>query len=298
MRSEGRRGARDFTTEIEAALAGNRHELFRHLELGSGLPGPRMNVSLAHDFAASAARIGPPIDALVFEMASAPANEARGASPKEFLSVCGVFAIAARAVASGDLTDRGRALSLFEDLADDLRFRVREAVPTALTMLGSKWREELLPLVAHWSDRYFHAAAVLLALRDPTWLETFPVHAFEGPIAFVDASFGLAVNAPRSASRYPGHKALVETLGKVPNALIKRFGLPMFEHLGLWTKGLEMPELRAAILANLDDPAFKKPYADEIRKVRELVEGSKKPPRDPTKLVAGMRGRAKKRSRR
>lgn len=290
-----RRAARDLTPEIEAAIGGKQAELFRHLELGSGLPGPRMNLQLALDFAANCARLGAKTDRLTLAMAEAPADEARGASPKEFLSVCGVLSIAARA--AGDRTVRSRAITLFEERADDPRFRVREAIPLALSMLGAKMGEDLLPEVASWSDRYFHAAAVILALRDPAWLETFPVQSFEGPIDFVEASFRLVTNAPRSAARYPGYKALVEALGVVPNALCKRFGLPMFERLAALAEKLSQPELREAILKNLDDTQLKKPFAAEIKRVKDAVEGSKTPPRDPTRIVAGMRGRGKKRGR-
>ena len=140
-------------------------------------------------------------------------------------------------------------------------------------------------------DRYFHAAAVLRALAEPAWLETFAALEHEAPIALVDAAFVLAHDAPRSAVRYPGHKALVE-------ALAKRFGVPMFDQLAKWSAYVQIPDLRDAILTNLDDAALKKPFANEIRKVKALVEGSKTPPRDPSRIVAGMRSRGKKRDRR
>src|SRR6185437_6471124 len=115
------------------------------------------------------------------------------------------------------------------------------------------------------------------------------------PIHLLDDAFVLAREAPRSASRYPGHKALVDALATAPRALIKRFGIAMLDQLAVWTSGLKMPELLDAILANLDDAQFRKPYADEIKKIKAGVEGSKAPPRDPTKLIQGMRSRGKKR---
>jgi hypothetical protein len=91
---------------------------------------------------------------------------------------------------------------------------------------------------------------------------------------------------------------LVEVLAYVPKAFAKRFGMAMFDQLAAWAPNVKMPELRDAILANLDDSQLKKPFANEIRKIKALVESSKAPPRDPSKIIAGMRSRGKKRDRR
>lgn len=287
----------EISAALEQAVAGKTADLFRQLELGSGLPGPRMNIHLAEAFAQECARLGPKVDDLAYKMASLPPDEARGASGKEFLSVCGVLAVGARAMVAKENAerDRDRALALLEEKADDPRFRVREAVPLALAMLGHKMHGELAERVEPWMDRYFHATAVILALADPTWLETFASEDYYAPINLLHDAFMLAHDAPRSALRYPGHKALVEALQVVPKALARRFGIPMFDRLQIWAENVKIPEMRDVILANLEDPQLKKPFSQEIKRIKEAVEGSKKPPRDPTRIVQGMRGRGKKR---
>lgn len=295
--AEGLRSA-ELTTALERAVAGDRTELYRRLELQSGLPGPRANMALASAFAHECARIGPKVDALAYAMASLPPDEARGASGKEFLVVCGVLAVAARAAVAGESAARDEALALLEERADDPRFRVRDAVPQALATIGSKMKGELTERVLPWMDRYFHAAAVVRALAEPAWLEALEVDGHAAPIGLLHDAFVLAHDAPRSASRYPGHKALVEALGSAPKALARRFGVPMFDRLGVWAAQVKVPELREAILSNLDDPRLKRPFGREIDRIKELVEASKTPPRDPTLLRHGMRGRGKKRSQR
>src|SRR5438874_1413475 len=121
----------DLVAALESGIAGKTAELYRRLELGSGLPGPRMNEKLALEFSQECMRLGPKVDALAYRMAELPRDEARGASPKEFLSVCGVLGVTARAVAAKENAARDRALALLEAKADDPRFRVREAVPLA-----------------------------------------------------------------------------------------------------------------------------------------------------------------------
>ena len=68
----------------------------------------------------------------------------------------------------------------------------------------------------------------------------------------------------------------------------------MLDKLLAWAEK-SRPELRDAILANLTDTGLKKPYGDEIEKIKAAVIVSKGPPRDPSRIVQGMRGRGKKR---
>jgi len=255
-----------------------------------------MNLGMA--FAHECARLGPKVDELTYAMAKLPPDEARGASGKEFLGVCGVLGIGARAMSAEEDDVRDRALALLEEKADDPRFRVRDAVPVALAMIGSKMTGDLGGRLEPWMDRYFHAAAVIRALADPTWLETFAHGDHERPIDLLHAAFVLAHDAPRSAFRYPGHKALVEALGTAPKAVARRFSQQMFERYVTWAEYVKVPELREAILKNIDDTQMKKSFRDEIKRIKELVEESKGPPRDPTIIRHGTRGRGKKRDRR
>lgn len=282
----------DISAALARAAGGSTGDLYRQLELQSGLPGPRMNTRLAVAFALDAARLGAKVDRLIWEMASLPANEARGASGKEFVCVCGVLAIGARAAEDPAL--RPRALELLESRCDDLRFHVREAVPEALAMLGAEM-PDLCEHVRPWMENYFHAAAVILALADARWLETFRKGEHAAPLELLDAAYQLAHDAPRAAFRYPGHKALVDALTKVPKELARRFGLPVFDLLEVWA-AKSRPELRDPILANLTDPGMKKPFADSIDRIKKALDDSKGPPRDPTRIVQGMRGRGKKRN--
>jgi hypothetical protein len=295
MKTADRLRSPELSAALEMAVAGRTADLFRQLELASGLPGPRVNMHLAVAFSHDCARLGPKVDPLAYAMANLPPDEARGASGKEFLSVCGVLAIGARAMVAEENAVRDKALVLLEEKADDVRFRVREAVPLALAMIGSKMQGELAERLEPWMDRYFHAAAVILALSEPAWLETFNPDDYHAPINLLHDAFLLAHDAPRSALRYPGHKALIDALTIAPKALARRFGIPMFDRLGIWAEGVRVPELREVILASLDDAQLKKPFGHEIKRIREAVEASKKPPRDPTRIVHGTRGRGKKR---
>jgi hypothetical protein len=296
-KAEGLRSA-ELGAALERAIAGSTSDLFRQLELRSGLPGPRVNTSLAQAFAHDCAALGARADELAYRMASLHPDEARGASGKEFLTFCGVLAIGERAASAKDRAVRDRALAMLEERADDVRFRVRDAVPLALAAMGRTMKAELAERLAPWMDRYFHAAAVLRALAEPSWLESFGPDESAPVLEHLQSAFDLAHDAPRSAFRYPGHKALVEALGAAPRAIARRFAQPMFELYTAWAERVKVPELRDAILGNLDDTQMKKAFKGEITRVKGLVEASKGPPRDPTLIRRGTRGRGKKRDRR
>jgi hypothetical protein len=289
---EGLRGEALIAAFVEA-LAGKDARLFQQLENLSGLPGTRMNLPLAHAFATECMHRGKTADALAFRMAELHPDIAPGGSPKEMLPACGVLAVGARA--SEDPKIRKRALTLLHDAAEDLRFRVREVVPLALAKMGAAMGDSLVHETASWMDGFFQATAVILAMADPQWLPA--IDDAGAALDRLDEAYLLARNAPRAASRYPGRKALVDALAIAPAALATRFGVPVFDVLARWSD-TEMPELRAAIETTLKNGKVAGRYKDEVERVRHALDASVPPPRDPTILRQGMRGRGKKRGRR
>jgi hypothetical protein len=277
----------------EALQTGKPERLYKLLGLASGLPGPRMNTHVASAFAHDCAHKGWLADRLLFDMASLHADVAPGATEREFLPVCGVLGLGARAADERKI--RKKVLALLHDAAEDLRFRVREAVPQALARIGEKMGDALVPELRGWTDGFFQAAAAILALADPKWLMTLTD---AGPVLErLDEAYALVKDAPRSASRYPGFKALVDALGAAPAGIAARFGVPVFDQLARWSN-TEMPELRGAVEATLRSSRLTGKFPAELARVREALVASVPAPRDPTIIVHGTRGRGKKRGRR
>jgi hypothetical protein len=292
MRTEGLRSDA-ITAALDQAIAGKPERLYRELALVSGLPGPRANLTIANAFATECAARGKAADKLLFHLATLDADVAPGATEHEFLPLCGVLGLGARAALDPKI--RAKVVATLHDAAEDMRFRVRDAVPVALARIGEKEQGALVAELAGWTDGFFQAAAAILALADATWLTTLTD---PGPVVDrLDEAFRLARDAPRSASRYPGRKALVDALAVAPAAIAARFGVPVFDMLAAWSK-TEMPELRAVVQTTLRSNKLAGRYATEIARVHQALDASVAPPRDPTILVQGMRGRGKKRGRR
>lgn len=289
--AEGLRGEA-LIAGFKEALAGRPERLYAQLGIQSGLPGTRMNGVLAQAFAVECVAAGKASDKLVFEMALMSPEAAPGASPREFLPVCGTLALGLRSAhEKNDPKLRKRVIAILHEASEDMRFRVREIVPVALGRIGAVTGDPLVHELASWMDGFFHASAALLAMAQPEFLSVIDDQ--EAALARLDDAYALAKNAARSTSRYPGRKALIDALSTVPGAFAGRFGVPVFDHLVRWSNS-EDPELRGSIEAVLRSQRLLTRYAPEIKRVHAALAAALPPPRDPTLAVKGMRSRGKK----
>jgi hypothetical protein len=274
---------------LDQALAGEKRPLFDLLTRSSGLPGRHVNEALALAFADECRARGASVDALVVSMATLGADSAPGATALEFIPVCGVAGVAVRA-ASDDKAFEAMLRTL-HDCADDLRFRVREAVANGLCRIGERRGNTLVVELAGWMDGFFHAAAVLTALSQREWLARIP--APDDVLARFEEAFALARNATRAAARYPGHKALVVALSTAPVAAAARFGVPVFDALERWSS-VKDPVLRDAIGTSIADPRLAGRFAPEVARVKKALSESAQKRRDPRTDVGRTRGRGRK----
>jgi hypothetical protein len=261
---------------LDDAIAGRRAALFELLARGSRLPGPRAHSPLADAFAQACRTRGAAADALALAMARLTADEAPGATALEFLPLCGVLAIAYRAAA--DEAIRSPLVTELHAHADDLRFRVREAVIDGLARIGSTAGDALIEEVAPWMDGYFHAAAVLRALAQEPWLTN--LHDAGRVVVRLDEAFELACDAPRAAARYPGHKALLDALRATPPRVAIRFGVPVFDMWTRWATTAD-PVLRELLRTALRDAKLVGRFRSELDRVRHALDASEPPARNP-----------------
>jgi hypothetical protein len=261
---------------VEEAIAGRRASLFELLTRGSHLPGPRANSALAEAFAQVCRSRGAPADGVALAMARLTADEAPGATPLEFLPTCGVGALAARATA--DATVRPAMVAELHAHADDLRFRVREAVVGGLARIGSAAGDALVEDTVSWMDGYFHAAAVVRAIACEPWLTQ--LRAPDGALRRMGEAFELALRAPRAAARYPGYKALLEALEQSPPRVALRFGAPVFALWSRWAT-VKDPVLRELVAALLADRKLTGRFRSELDMVGRALAATAPPPRNP-----------------
>ena len=266
-----------------------RRALFDLLCRASGLPGVHPNLGLVDAFAEECAHRGPPGEALAMKLVALTADEAPGDDEREILPMCGVAAVGALAIAHPER--RQEFVAILHDRAEDFRYRVRDLIPGLLADIGASAGDQFLVELDGWMDGYFHAAAVLLALADTKFASRVTDEAVLASV--LDRAFFLLRDAPRSAARYPGHKTLIEAVGKVPETLAMKFGAPIFEVLAGWTI-VKDPDLRELVSKNLRSPRIRARYGPEVARVQAALGATAPPLRDPTTYVGKTRGRGKK----
>jgi hypothetical protein len=133
----------------------------RFLSKHSGLPGPRGNLELAHAFAREADRRE------IWRLADLGPDEAPENTPEGFQAFCGVLGLG-RLMLEGD----PRASARLRQRASDPRWRVREAVATALQLVGDgdpkMFSENVVALVR---GNPLEQRAAVAAVAEPRLLE-------------------------------------------------------------------------------------------------------------------------------
>jgi hypothetical protein len=274
---------------IDEAIGGASGKLYALLARGSKLPGVRPNKDLADRFATACASRGAAADSLAETLATLDADRAPGATELEFLPMCGVAAAGARG--ASDPKSVPRMLALLEAASEDLRWRVREAVPPALARIGAVRGQALLEDVLPWMQGFFPATAVLIALARLEWLSELDEATLA--LARLEQAFELARDADRSAERYPGYKALLLALGTCPAVLAARFGPPAFDVL-VRMGDIKEPMIREAIAKNLESTKLARRFAADLARVRRALEASAPLARDPRSYVGPTRRRGRR----
>jgi hypothetical protein len=274
----------------DAISTGNPQPLYAFLCRTSHLPGRDANLELARIFADMCTMHGSKGEKLAKKMALLDADEAPGGTELEFLPVCGV--LAAGACATANERSRADMLDVLHDRADDLRYRVRDAVVESLAKIGGVAGDALALDAAPWMDGYFHAAAIVRALAHENWLP----HLHDATIVTMrlDEAFTLAKDAPRAAARYPGRKALIDALSISPGLIAGRFGVRIFELFEKWSKVVD-PDLRVAIEKMISSKTLLSRYRDDVLRVEAAMKASAPVARDPRSYVGPTRQRGKKR---
>ncbi|MBN1813468.1 MAG: hypothetical protein JXA14_16645 [Anaerolineae bacterium] len=137
----------------EFIATGIDKKLLDYITSNSNLPGPRGNLELAAAFADTVGQYAPAKGERLWElcakMAQVSADEAHVNDPREMVPFCGAVGIGALGAASPTLFTE--AIPTLRALANDPRWRMREAVPMALQRLIASRRQETLDALRPWA---------------------------------------------------------------------------------------------------------------------------------------------------
>lgn len=188
----------------------------------SNLPGPRGNLELA----AAVAELGTLDRFRVW--AALDADAAPENTPEGFVAFCGVMGLAA---SLGRGAPRDETLNTLRLLANDPRWRIREAVATGLQAWGDADEAGLLDAMREWSNgSYLERRAATAALCEPRLLRR-PEHAL-AVLNLLDNVTAALADAPPADRRTDPYKTLRQALGycwSVAVVALPDAGKPRFE---------------------------------------------------------------------
>jgi hypothetical protein len=197
-------------------------------------------------------------------------------------------AYAARAAAGFDAKGADAAL---QELAEDSSIH-----PTLLAVIRERLAnkgETALDELASWTDGYLQAYLVIEALADRDVLSRLSDTAADAVIARLDETFRLADKSSRASDRSQGVRTLRRQMPRQVAVLAARFSPVLaWVETKLAMKRPETREVVAAIIESLRKADLSKAATHELR---TALEATAKPPRDPSRIIKGMRGRGKKR---
>lgn len=265
---------------IDAALSGGKADFERllgELSRNSGLPSPKPNWEFAQAAGHHLMRKGKQAESVL----QALANQG-----DEFPKIVALATYAARLVNG---VEEARSMQAMQDIAEDGRHIVREGVVLALrSFIGERADAGVLALKP-WMDGYLQAHLVLEALADRLLLSK--IKSAAGLLERLEEAFDLADQSPRAAERSSGMRLLRGGLPSQVAVFSARFSevIAWLAEKTQYTR----PETRE-VVANTIKLLRKHSLSDaDAAKLSGGLAQSAKPPRDPSRIVAGTRKRAK-----
>ncbi len=285
---------------LAAALVGKPKDLEMWLcRYGSGAE-PRPNFRLATALAAELATSPPAATSL---LARFGANDAAPDTPEVFLPMAAAYGWVARIGAGHDRRDGWAALAA---LAADERAPVRVATREALLTLALRpdGADQLLASAIDWlgvedrEARYGAAGVMLEVLADRRVVAA--VSEPQRLLNYLSSAIDEMSSAPRAAERSAARRRLLLSLPAACGGLVA--GLRAADRGAGWLEAecvrARHPDVRGALSSAILGlrKLAQGPGAETVQRLRQALEGSAKPPRDPTRRRPGTnRGRESRR---
>jgi hypothetical protein len=285
---------------LAAALAGRTAALEDFFARYGGGPDARPNLKLAAAFGVemSALPAGGPAARLLTYLS---AEDAAPDMPPVFLPMAAAHGWVGRLRAG---LDEALAWAALAELAADERVPVRVSTHAALHAfaLGKRGADDLIAHARAWLEledrevRFGAAALIVEVFGDRRALAT--VGARQEALAYFTNVLGEVAASPRSAERSDARRRLLAAL---PRALANVVAtMPDGDRGLLWLEAeceaAKQPDLRQALSATVGRVQEESSIMGQ--RARKALEGSAKPPRDPTRRRPGVaRGRDSRRTR-
>jgi hypothetical protein len=242
-------------------------ELESLLLAGSNLPGPRANLELAGAFADCIAAEGltEPQWALLTAWLALAEDEAPTGNPREFLPFCAALALGA-SFFDTPAGRRAEILLRLREIANDGRWRMREAVAMALQRIGERDYGALAAILDTWlpDANLLERRAILAALAHPPMLR--PPERVRYCLAVADRIMAdLATVEPGERKGEP-FAVLRKGLSYAPSVFVAALPEAGFPVLARWAESADR-DIKAVVRENLKQRRLTRPFPEMVAKI-------------------------------
>ncbi len=261
----------DLTQFLDEFLrTGNKYTITEYLVSNSNLPSPRGNLELAAAFAevveVYSSRELEKLWELCLKLTEVSADEAEVNNPKEFLTFCGAYAIGSIASVSPRFFEK--ALASLRELANDPRWRTREAVAMGIQKLLTKQSQKTLEALENWitDTEWLAMRAVAAGVAEPPILKDDKI-AREALELHKKIFAKILSSRERKSQEFKTmRKGLGYTLSVVVCATPKE-GFGLMQQL----VGLQDADILWIIKENLKKNRLTKNFPDDVASIKELL---------------------------
>lgn len=253
----------------------NKDKITKYLVSNSNLPSPRGNLELAAAFAEVvedySLRELENLWELCLKLTEISADEAPTNNPKEFLTFCGAYAIGAIGSVSPRFFEK--SLASLQELANDPRWRIREAVAMGIQKLLTKQSQKTLKALDNWitNSEWLVMRAVAAGVAEPPILKDDKI-ARKALDLHKKIFTKIFSSRDRKSQEFKTlRKGLGYTLSVVVNAAPKE-GFGLMQQL----VGLQDANILWIIKENLKKNRLIKNFPDDVASMKELLSAQAK----------------------
>jgi hypothetical protein len=261
----------DLTELLDRVLeTGKTTPLKDYITANSNLPGPRGNLELAQAWGQVtelyAKQAPEKLWNLGVELANISASEAPVNDPKELISFCGAVGIGAMGAVLPEFFEQ--SLTMLKALANDSRWRMREAVPMGLTRLIISRPPDTLPVLEKWTANgsLLELRAVAAGVAEPALLKNQEVAVIALKLHKNILARMLKIEARKTEDFRVLKKALGYTLSVVVQAS-PQTGFPYLAHLA----GSQDKDVQWIVNENLKKNRLIKNYPEEVAAIKTCL---------------------------
>jgi hypothetical protein len=245
--------------------AGRFSEIWRLLETGSNLPGPRANLSLLLQFVDAADRHRTDdLRAELIRWLATPIIDAPVNTPAEFPVAC-----AAAALSCWIGADTIGVVDALVGAAHDNRWRTREGVVLGLQRIGERRPHPVIEQTAAWgtSQDPFLERAALATLGHAPLLKS-PANALLG-LDLTAVIIDRLQSLPQARQKTEGNRILSQTLAFVISMFVAALPEIGFARLEQWLMRADK-STRRIVNENLGKARLTKPFAVEVARLKGI----------------------------